>query len=195
MASRSVMDMVRWIISGKGDGLYSVKMGSSLLAITEEPLDLASLIDAVSRASDEDIVAAGHPRAIGAVSAFIGVVRGENLGRRVLRLEYDAYAPLAQQAFVRIREEIAERWDDVRLGLRHRVGVLEVGEASVAIVTCSPHRAHAFAACRYAIERVKQIAPIWKHEFFDGGDVWIEGATADPDDEDARQDAYRRACV
>lgn len=195
MASRSVMDMVRWIISGKGDGLYSLKMMFSLLAITDEPIDLVSLIDAVSRASAEDNVPAGHPRAIGAVSAFLGVVRGENLGRRVLRLEYEAYAPLAQQAFVRIREEIAERWDDVRLGLHHRVGVLEVGEASVAIVICSPHRTHAFAACRYAIERVKQIAPIWKREFFDGGDVWIEGATADPDDDDARQDAYRRACV
>ena len=195
MASRSAADMVRSVISGKDDGLYSLKMVSSLLAITDAPLDLGSLIDAVSRASDDGAAAAGHPRAIGAVSAFIGVVRGENLGHRVLRLEYEAYAPLAQQAFARIREEIAERWDDVRLGLHHRVGVLEVGEASVAIVTCSPHRAHAFAGCRYAIERIKQIAPIWKREFFDGGDVWIEGATADPDDEDARQDAYQRACV
>ena len=79
--------------------------------------------------------------------------------------------------------------------MHHRIGRLSIGEASVAIAAASPHRADAFAACRYAIERVKQIAPIWKHEFFEGGDVWIEGATADPDDEAARRDAVLRACV
>ena len=79
----------------------------------------------------------------------------------------------------------------MRLALHHRVGRLEIGEASVAIAAASAHRADAFAACRYAIERVKQIAPIWKHEFFDGGDVWIEGATADPDDARARAEAER----
>ena len=72
---------------------------------------------------------------------------------------------------------------------------LQVGEASVAIVARAPHRGDAFAACRYAIERVKQIAPIWKREFFEGGDVWIEGATADPDDERARAEAERVACA
>ena len=72
-----------------------------------------------------------------------------------------------------------------RLAIHHRIGRLEIGEASVVIAAASPHRAEAFAACRYAIERIKQIAPIWKHEHFEGGDVWIEGATADPDDDDA----------
>jgi molybdopterin synthase catalytic subunit len=70
-----------------------------------------------------------------------------------------------------------------------------IGEASVAIAASSAHRADAHAACRYAIERVKQIAPIWKREFFEGGDVWIEGATADPDDARARAEAERVACV
>jgi molybdopterin synthase catalytic subunit len=83
----------------------------------------------------------------------------------------------------------------VRLALHHRVGRLEIGEASVAIAAASPHRADAFAACRYTIERVKQIAPIWKREFFEGGDVWIEGATADPDDARAREVAERAACA
>ena len=82
-----------------------------------------------------------------------------------------------------------------RLALHHRIGRLDIGEASVAIAAASPHRADAFAACRYAIERVKQIAPIWKHEFFDGGDVWIEGATADPDDEAARDGGGAVACA
>ena len=72
---------------------------------------------------------------------------------------------------------------------------LRFGEASVAIAAASPHRGDAYAACRYAIERVKQIAPIWKREFFDGGDVWIEGATDDPDNAEARAQAERVACA
>ena len=86
-------------------------------------------------------------------------------------------------------------WADTRLGVHHRIGRLEIGEASIIIVAASAHRAQAFAACRYAIERVKQIAPIWKHEHFEGGDVWIEGATAEPDDETARLEARKRACA
>ena len=81
------------------------------------------------------------------------------------------------------------------LGLHHRVGTLGIGEASVIIAAASPHRAEAFAACRYAIERIKQIAPIWKREYFEGGDCWIEGAVADPDDAAARGEARRRACA
>jgi molybdopterin synthase catalytic subunit len=81
------------------------------------------------------------------------------------------------------------------LALHHRTGRIELGEASVIIVAVSPHRAAAFAACRYAIERVKQIVPIWKREHFEGGDVWLEGATADPDDAAAREAAYKTACA
>jgi molybdopterin synthase catalytic subunit len=82
----------------------------------------------------------------------------------------------------------------VVLAIHHRTGRLEIGEASVMIATASAHRAEAYAASRYAIERVKQIAPIWKREYFEGGDVWIEGAVADADDEAARQIAFERAC-
>jgi molybdopterin synthase catalytic subunit len=131
----------------------------------------------------------------GAVVTFLGLVRNHNLGRRVLYLEYEGYEPLAVRTFERIAAEIEAHWPGVRLALQHRVGRLQIGEASVAIVTASPHRADAFASCRYAIERVKQIAPIWKREFFEGGDVWIEGATADPDDERARTEAERIACA
>jgi len=131
----------------------------------------------------------------GAVVTFLGLVRNHNLGRSVRYLEYEAYEPLALKAFERIAAEISERWPRARFALHHRVGRLEVGEASVAIAARSPHRGDAYSACRYAIERVKQIAPIWKHEFFDGGDVWIEGATADPDDQQARAEAERIACV
>jgi molybdopterin synthase catalytic subunit len=157
------------------------------LAIGTEPL----LLDRVAAA----VAADADAGADGAVVTFLGLVRNHNLGRGVRYLEYEAYEPLALKAFERISAEIAERWPSARLGLHHRIGRLEVGEASVAIAARSPHRGDAYAACRYAIERIKQIAPIWKHEFFDGGDVWIEGATAQPDDPQARAEAERIACA
>ena len=131
----------------------------------------------------------------GAIATFLGLVRNHNKGRRVTYLEYEAYEPLALRSFERIRREIDARWQGVALALHHRIGRLEIGEASVAIVTASAHRADAFSACRYTIERIKQIAPIWKREFFEGGDMWIEGATADPDDAAARAEAERVACA
>jgi molybdopterin synthase catalytic subunit len=152
-------------------------------AIVEGPLDAAAIAELVA-----------HP-GCGAVATFTGTVRDVNLGRRVERLEYEAYAPLAVRTFERIAAEAVERWPGALLAVHHRVGRLSVGEASVVIAVAAPHRADAFAACRYAIERVKQIAPVWKREHFEGGDVWIEGATADPDDTGAREDALRRACA
>ena len=160
-----------------------------LLHIGSEPLNLERITAALTESASD---AAG---ADGAVVTFLGLVRNHNAGRSVRYLEYEAYEPLAIKAFDRIAAEIAERWADVRLALHHRIGRLEIGEISVAIAARSPHRGHAYAACRYAIERVKQIAPIWKREFFDGGDVWIEGATADPADEQARAEAERVACA
>ena len=161
-------------------------MTAPLLAIGREPLELERIASAV---------AATDTGADGAVVTFLGLVRNHNMERRVRYLEYEAYEPLALKAFERIAAEIGERWPSARLALHHRTGRLEVGEASVAIATRSPHRGDAYASCRYAIERIKQIAPIWKHEFFDGGEVWIEGATANPDDPQARADAERIACA
>jgi molybdopterin synthase catalytic subunit len=129
------------------------------------------------------------------VASFLGLVRGSNQGRAVRFLEYEAYDALAVRALERIRDEAREAWPSVTLGVHHRTGRLALGEASVVIVAASAHRGDAFAACRYAIERIKQIVPIWKHEHFEGGDVWLEGATADPDDAAARQAAYRTACA
>ena len=164
-------------------------MGATAFVITTEPLDLAPIIDLVARRF------AGATATAGAITSFLGTVRNENQGRRVDRLEYEAYEPLAVRSFERIAAEAAERWPDTHIAVHHRIGTLAIGEASVAIVAGSAHRADAFAACRYAIERIKQITPIWKHEFFDGGDVWIEGATADPDDEEARGRALKVACA
>ena len=156
-----------------------------LVAITSAPLDLQALIG--ETAAD----AAGD----GAITSFAGLVRDHNQGRRVSFLEYEAYEPLAVRGLNRIIDEAREAWPAARLGIHHRIGRLEIGEASIIIVAVSPHRSDAFAACRYAIERVKQIVPIWKHEHFEGGDVWLEGATADPDNDEAREAARRIACA
>jgi molybdopterin synthase catalytic subunit len=170
-----------------------------LLAIGPDPLLLETLIAAVIDRGEgpgpAGSAAAAARGSDGAVATFLGLVRNHNVGRVVHYLEYEAYEPLALRAFARIASEIAARWPGVRLALHHRIGRIQIGHASVAIAAASPHRADAFSACRYAIERVKQIAPIWKREFFDGGDVWIEGATADPDDQAAREAAERVACA
>ena len=157
-----------------------------LLSITADALDVQAV---VRRAEDE-----AGPGRHGAVSVFIGNVRGENLGRRVLALQYEAYEDLAIHAFGLIAAEAGEAWPGVAIAIRHRVGRVAIGDASIVIAAASPHRAEAFRACRYVIERIKQIAPIWKRETFDGGEAWIEGATADPSDAAARQAAFERAC-
>src|SRR5688500_7683302 len=154
------------------------------IRVTTDSLELDPLIHCVSQGG-------GH----GAIGTFIGVVRDNNVNRRVTHLEYEAYEPLAIKALEHICDEAVREWPGVRLAVHHRVGRLSIGEASIIIAAASAHRAAAFAACRYVIERVKQIVPIWKHEFFEGGEVWIEGATANPEDEAARLEAVRRACA
>ena len=156
-----------------------------LVAITRAPLDVQVLTRDVSAGASGE----------GAVVAFSGLVRDHNQGRKVLFLEYEAYEPLAVRAMTLIVDEARETWPDARLAMHHRIGRLDIGEASIIIVAVSAHRAHAFAACRYAIERVKQIVPVWKHEHFEGGEIWLEGATADPEDDTAKLAAYRIACA
>jgi len=156
-----------------------------LVAVTPAPLDLPALT--------AELCGTGH--ADGAIASFIGIVRDHNQGRRVSFLEYEAYEPLAVRALTRILDEAREAWPSTRLGVHHRIGRIDLSDASVIIAAASPHRGDAFAACRYAIERVKQIVPIWKHEHFEGGDVWLEGATADPEDAAAREAARRIACA
>src|SRR5688572_25316024 len=164
---------------------YTERMSVPLVAVTTQVLDLQRLVGELAKTGSGD----------GAITPFVGLVRDHNQGRRVEYLEYEAYDALAVRALNRIVDEARQAWPDTRVAVHHRVGRLEIGEASIIIAAASPHRAHAFAACRYTIERVKQIVPIWKHEHFAGGDVWLEGATADPDDEAARQTAYRIACA
>ena len=151
--------------------------------IVTEPIDLNALVARVA-----------SPGA-GGIATFLGVVRDNSLGRKVLYLFYEAYPPMAVKELERLEAEVRGRWEIEAIAIAHRIGRLEIGEASVAIAAASPHRGEAFAACRYAIERIKQIVPIWKREFFEGGDAWVEGATADPSDERARAAARRQSCA
>jgi molybdopterin converting factor subunit 1 len=109
----------------------------------------------------------------GAIVTFVGTVRDHGRGRAVTRLEYEAYAPAAERMLERIGQEIAERWQLDQMAIAHRVGSLPVGEASVVISVASAHRDAAFDACRYAIERIKAIVPIWKKEHYEDGAAWI----------------------
>jgi molybdopterin synthase catalytic subunit len=164
-------------------------MPAARFAITTGPLAIEALAAQIAGEAQ------GRGEGCGAVCTFLGVVRATHKGRRVRHLEYEAFEPLALKAFGRIGEEAAREWPDALVAIHHRIGRLGVGEASVAIAAASAHRAQAFQVCRYAIERVKQIAPIWKHEYFDDGDAWVEGATSDVDDEEARRRALEAACA
>src|SRR5215218_2820827 len=118
----------------------------------------------------ESLVA--HPGA-GAIATFIGTVRDHGRGQAVTHLEYEAYAPAAELTMAQIGDEIRERWGIDQIAIVHRVGSLAVGEASVVISVASAHRDAAFEACRYAIQRIKEIVPIWKKEHYGDGATWL----------------------
>lgn len=121
----------------------------------------------------------------GAIVAFTGTVRDRARGRDVVALEYEAYPAAAEKMLRRIGAEIADRWGTERVAIVHRTGRLGVGEASVVIAVASAHRGDAFAACQYAIDRLKQIVPIWKKEHYRDGTAWI-GSEAEYQQEAAR---------
>lgn len=137
------------------------------ISLTHDTLDT----QAVSRC----VEASGH----GAVVVFIGTVRDNALGNRVLYLEYEGYAPLAEKELARIAQEAEQRWS-VAVAVHHRLGRLEIGEASVIAAVAAPHRAEAFEACRWVMDTLKATVPIWKKEFFEGGSHWVEGPHAIP---------------
>jgi molybdopterin synthase catalytic subunit len=112
------------------------------------------------------------PRA-GAVVTFVGTTRNENAGRRVTRLEYEAFASMATKEMRRLADAATKRWKLRRVAMAHRIGIVPVGEASVAIAVSAGHRQEAFEACRFLIDQLKQIVPIWKKEHYRGGELWI----------------------
>ena len=111
----------------------------------------------------------------GAVVVFEGIVRNHSRGRKTLYLDYEAYEPMAVRRMEDVGREARQKFTIDRIGMIHRLGRLEIGETSVTIIVTSAHRRAAFEACQFAIERLKQIVPIWKKEYFEDGAVWAEG--------------------
>lgn len=114
----------------------------------------------------------------GGVDIFLGTTRNHSKGKRVVRLEYEAYVPMALKLMSEIETEIRERWSIHKLSMIHRTGVVPVMEPSVAIAVSASHRKEAFEACRYAIDELKKRVPIWKKEIFDDGETWVENSEA-----------------
>jgi molybdopterin synthase catalytic subunit len=133
-----------------------------LVEITTAPLREQAVVEAL-----------GDPGA-GGIALFSGVVRNATGGRRVKFLEYEAHAPMALAKMREIAAQVRQRWPDVaRVALVHRLGRLEIGESSVVVGVSSPHRGQAFEACRFAIDTLKEIVPVWKKEYFEDGEVWV----------------------
>jgi len=134
---------------------------SELIHLTFDPLDTNKIVSLVS--SPE----------LGGISVFIGAVRDQTKGKKVLRLEYEAYEPMAVAEMTKIADMVTEKWPEAVIAIHHRVGTLQIGEAAVVIAVATPHRVQAFAACKFAIDTLKQQVPIWKKEIFEDGEVWV----------------------
>jgi molybdopterin synthase catalytic subunit len=134
--------------------------------LSAEPIDPAPLLSEARRAED------------GGLALFVGVVRNHNDGRKVDRLEYEAYGPMAEKEMARIAERLKARHPEARVLMKHRVGSLGIGDVAVVVVASAPHREEAFAACREGIEAIKATVPIWKKEIGPDGATWVEGCTS-----------------
>ncbi|PHN04362.1 molybdenum cofactor biosynthesis protein MoaE [Flavilitoribacter nigricans] len=131
------------------------------IQILDTPLSIQTCVDFVS---DDGT---------GGLVTFIGTVRNQTQGRAVVRLEFEAYVPMAISEMRKIARAAAEKWPVRRISIHHRVGSLEVGGIAVVIAVSTPHRKAAFAACEYAIDTLKETVPIWKKEIFEDGEVWV----------------------
>jgi molybdopterin synthase catalytic subunit len=147
-------------VSGGDDSLYK---------ITTEVLDGQALVDLVQRAES------------GAVTLFYGVVRNHSEGRSVERLEYEAHESMALKKMREVGDETRERFPAVsEIGVWHRIGTLEIGETSLLVAVSSPHRKDAFEASHWAVDRIKEVVPVWKKEHWAGGAAWVEGHAVEP---------------
>jgi molybdopterin synthase catalytic subunit/molybdopterin converting factor small subunit len=135
--------------------------GGSDIEVTTDPISTEAVADKVKRDS------------YGALVTFAGRVRDNSEGQRVLYMEYEAFQEMAQKKLTEIADEVRARWQPLDIAISHRVGRLEVGEVALAIAVASPHRKEAFAACQYAVDRIKEIVPIWKKEIREDGGVWM----------------------
>ena len=132
-----------------------------LFRLQNTPLSLQEVVDAVQ----------GSER--GGLVTFSGAVRDHTKGKRVTRLEYEAYGPMAQKKLAQIGDEAREKWPGTQVAVLHRLGTLVPGELAVVIAVSAPHRKEAFRACEFVIDRLKEDVPIWKKEFAEDGEVWV----------------------
>ena len=158
--NRTYVERERALADGDEVALIPPVSGGAF-RLTEDPIDLVAVVREVE---DE--------RA-GAIATFLGTVRAESRGRKVVRLEYEAYEGMAENVMAELAEQLQERYDLCAIAITHRIGVCEIGEASVAIAVSAPHRQDALAACRDAIDTLKESVPLWKKEVYEGGEEWI----------------------
>lgn len=135
--------------------------GAPLFLVVDRPLVLDEVVAAVSGPGQ------------GGVVTFTGAVRNQTHGKKVVRLEYEAYVPMAEKRLADIGREVDERWPGAQLAIVHRTGLLVPGEAAVVLAASAPHRKEAFRACEYAIDRLKEDVPIFKKEHYEDGSVWV----------------------
>ena len=133
-----------------------------MIEVTKLPLNAEAVSARVKSASD------------GAVVTFQGTTRDSTDDRRVTHLEYEAYEPMAEQKLAEIAEALESEPGVHAVAIAHRLGRLEIGEASLVVAVSAPHRKEAFSACQRAVDRIKRTVPIWKKEYFEGGEVWVE---------------------
>lgn len=132
-----------------------------MIEITDQPIDVLKVIE----------VATQH--AAGAINMFIGTVRNQTAGKKVVRLEYEAYAPMAVSEIKKIILKANDEWHLQGYAVSHRVGLLVPGEIAVVVAVSTAHRKASFEACQYIIDNLKLTVPIWKREFFEDGDQWV----------------------
>lgn len=147
-------------VSGGQDEVH-LASDDGLWRITSSPLD--------ARAAEQLVAHHGA----GGLVTFTGSVRDHTQDHAVSTLLYEAYAPMALRALAQVGQEIRERWPEARIAIHHRIGLLALGDAAVVVAVATPHRAEAFAACQHAIDRLKQIVPIWKKESGPDGQTWV----------------------
>jgi molybdopterin synthase catalytic subunit len=143
--------------------LMTLSRPRELYQITREPIDAQKISRELLR--DED----------GAICVFEGVVRNNSKGKRTLHLVYEGYETMALRKLEEIGMFVRQAWEIGCVAIVHRLGHMDIGETSVAVIVTSPHRRAAFDACHYAIDKLKKVVPIWKKEFFEDGEVWVEG--------------------
>jgi len=139
-----------------------------MFRVTDKIINLAELVEFVT-----------DPGA-GAIATFVGTTRNNNEGRKVIALDYDGYPEMAEKELRRIGADAKTKWPICRMAIVHRLGPVQITEASVIIAVSAGHRDAAFAACRFAIEEIKKTVPIWKKELYEGGEVWIGTQTGQP---------------